>query len=91
MLTQNWNMAPYNKWSTDAGRKFCTILDGKFCKQMLSFMADTDASIDDTSRWDMYLSNAPSGASWRALFHYSQLIDLKTPTFRQYDYGAINN
>ena len=48
--------------------------------------SDEDPSIDYTERYDVYMSNTPSGAGYRNFIHYAQLIDLNVETFRRYDY-----
>jgi hypothetical protein len=55
---------------------------------MLSLFADEDPKIDNTQRYDVYLSNVPSGASYRNFIHYAQLINQPKETFRRYDYES---
>lgn len=39
----------------------------------------------------MYMSNLPAGNGLLDLAHYGQLIALKEPTFRRFDYQEIEN
>lgn len=37
----------------------------------MSMFADEDPTIDYTERYDVYMSNSPSGASYRNFLHYA--------------------
>jgi len=48
----------------------CTLLDGYLCNLVLGKLMDLDPSIDYTERYDMYMSNLPSGAGYHDFEHY---------------------
>lgn len=54
----------------------------------MSLFADEDPSIDYTERYDVYMSNLPSGAGYKDFLHYAQLINLPQEAFRRYDMGS---
>jgi hypothetical protein len=54
----------------------------------MSMFSDEDPTIDYTERYDVYMSNSPSGAGYRNFLHYAQLINLNVETFRRYDYES---
>lgn len=58
----------------------CGFFDGAVCKPFLD-------PPDNTNRFPMILSNAPSGASIKSFAHYGQLVDQPKETFRRFDYG----
>jgi pimeloyl-ACP methyl ester carboxylesterase len=89
--THMWNIGPHNRFTTTAGVEFCKVLDGKFCTAAIGAFSDTDSTVDNTSRYDVYMSNEPAGAGWRNLVHYAQNIHLKAEAFRRYDFGDIKN
>lgn len=89
--THMWNLTPYNKFTTTAGETFCKVLNGDFCNAVLASFSDTDSTVDNTSRYDVYTSYVPADASWRNLAHYGQNIALKTDAFMRYDFGDIKN
>lgn len=66
----------------------CQLFDGKFCDLILESIADRDPSVDYTPRYDVYVSNSPSGGGYRSFAHYGQLIKAENQTFRRYDLGS---
>jgi hypothetical protein len=83
-----WDFLPYNFVNTGVASAVCDLFDGQLCNLLMSMFADEDPSIDYTERYDVYMSNSPSGASYRNFLHYAQLIDLKVETFRRYDFES---
>lgn len=55
---------------------------------ILSLFTDADPSIDYMDRMDVYMSNEPSGASYRNIVHYGQLCNQLKPAFMRYDYES---
>ena len=47
---------------------------------------NTDPSLEDPDRWQVYNSHIPSSASLKSIVHYSQNIQRKI--FQMYDYGS---
>ena len=45
--------------------------------------------VDNAERFDVFMSNEPSGQSWRTFAYYGQMIN--SGKFNRYDYGAIKN
>lgn len=86
-----YNTCPYNKFTTTVGESFCKVLNGDFCNAVLASFSDTDSAVDNTSRYDVYMSYTPADAGWRNLAHYGQNINLKADAFLRYDYGDIKN
>jgi len=83
-----WNLLPYNYLNTGVATIFCNLFNGKACNMLMSMFADEDPKIDYTERYDVYMSNLPSGAGYRNFVHYAQLINAKTEVFRRYDYDS---
>ena len=54
----------------------------------MSGFADEDPTIDYTERYDMYMSNEPSGAGYKDFSHYAQNIAAKTESFKRYNMGS---
>lgn len=65
-----WNLLPYNFVNTGAATLVCNLFDGKLCNMLMSLFADEDPTIDYTERYDMYMSNLPSGAGYKNFIHY---------------------
>lgn len=53
--------------------------------------SETDATVDNTSRYDMYATNFPAGGGWRNQWHYFQNIHLSTQQFQRFDFGSTKN
>ena len=66
-----WNILPYNYLNTGVASAICDLFNGEFCDLLMSIFADEDPSIDYTERYDVYMSNSPSGASYRNFLHYA--------------------
>jgi hypothetical protein len=66
-----YNLLPYNFASTGVATLACNLFDGKFCDLLMSLFADEDPSIDYTERYDVYMSNLPSGAGYKDFLHYA--------------------
>jgi hypothetical protein len=81
-----WNILPYNFLNTGVAVVFCSLFNGKICDFAMSLFADEDPTIDYTERYDVYMSNEPSGAGFRNFLHYAQLIDLNVEAFRRWDF-----
>jgi len=86
-----YNILPYNYLNTGVASLFCGLFDGKLCDLVMSIFADIDPTIDNTDRYDVYMSNLPAGASYRNIIHYGQLIDHETECFLRYDWGEKTN
>jgi hypothetical protein len=70
-FTGNYNIIPHNPkphWS------FCSFLGGALCTWGMSFFIDKDAGIDYHDRYDMIMSNLPSGAGYKNYAHYGQCL-----------------
>ena len=70
-LLNQWNWFPYGYINSAAGVLFCKLFNGKFCDLVMSLFADEDPTIENTQRYDVYMSNSPSGASYRNFIHYA--------------------
>lgn len=70
-----WNIIPYDYVNQDITIVLCDLFDGKFCDYAMSLFADADPTIDYTERYDMYMSNLPSGAGYKNWLHYAQNIN----------------
>jgi len=69
---------------------FCdTELGSGLCAGFLELIADMDVSLDNLSRVKSYLTHVPSGAGYRNLVHYGQIIH--TDRFQRFDYGPDVN
>ena len=67
-----------------ATAKFCSI-EPAICAAFLEMFADLDASVDNLSRIYSILTHMPSGAGYRNVLHYAQLIE--GDNFFRYDWG----
>jgi len=76
-----WNIIPYNYLTSKTAQIFCGLFDGKICNWIMSLFADEDPDIDYTERYDMYMSNLPSGAGYKNYLHYGQLVNSKKEVF----------
>jgi len=65
-----YNLLPYNYLSTGAASAVCSIWHGAICNLIMSGFADKDPTIDYTERYDVYMSNEPSGAGYKDFIHY---------------------
>lgn len=66
---------------------FCTIFSD-LCDELVIFIGDGH-DIDNPDRLQMYLSNIPSGQSYKCSMWYAQCID--PGNMALYDYGRIGN
>lgn len=65
------------------------MFHGAICNLIMSGFADEDPTIDYTERYDMYMSNVPSGAGYKDFTHYGQGISgASTESFKRYDMGS---
>lgn len=81
MFAPNW----YTQWET---AEFCSNF-GSICSSFLTLIADLDTSVDNMNRTMSYLTHFPSGAGYRNLVHYAQLIN--SDKFLRFDFGAEKN
>ena len=88
ILVGQYNWIPYNYLATGAASVLCGFWDGAICNLIMSGFADEDPSIDYTERYDMYMSNCPSGAGYKDFIHYGQNIAAKEMSFKRYDMGS---
>lgn len=65
-----YNFLPYNFLFSHGGKFLCGLFNGKLCDYFLGVIMDADVSVDDTSRYDLYMSNVPSGAPLKSWIHY---------------------
>mmetsp|Transcript_36316 Transcript_36316/g.55774 ORF Transcript_36316/g.55774 Transcript_36316/m.55774 type:complete len:149 (+) Transcript_36316:316-762(+) len=87
-LIHMWNIIPYNYLASGTASLVCDLFDGKFCNWIMSMFADEDPTIDYTERYDVYMSNLPSGAGYLNYLHYGQLVREKTEVFKRLDYES---
>ena len=66
-----YEILPWSYPDTTVADKFCNLFSGKMCDFVLSLFADTDDLIDNTERFDTYMSNIPAGSGYRAILHYA--------------------
>ena len=86
-----YNLLPYNFVNTGVAVLACNLFNGALCNLVMQMIADADPKIDDTSRYDVYMSNLPAGAGYKNYLHYAQGIARKTDCFLRYDYGKNEN
>ncbi|TNV78929.1 hypothetical protein FGO68_gene5820 [Halteria grandinella] len=75
----------YTQWET---AELCSTM-ASFCSEFLTLIADLDPSVDNLNRTMTYLTHFPSGAGYRNLVHYAQLIN--SDKFLRYDFGTAIN
>ena len=83
-----FNLLPYSKLATWIGVAVCDLFEGAICDFAMSKFSDADPEVDETTRYEVYMSFVPSGSSWRQLAHYSQLMGDMNQVFRRFDYGS---
>lgn len=66
---------------------FCGMLPD-LCKTV-GQMIWNGAGVDNPARFDVFMSNEPSGSSYRTFVYYAQMIN--SGKFNRYDYGPIKN
>tara|TARA_B110000285_G_C14964456_1_gene533312 strand:- start:356 stop:802 length:447 start_codon:yes stop_codon:yes gene_type:complete len=87
-LVGQYNLLPYNYLNTGAASLVCGLFNGAICNLIMSGFADEDPSIDYTDRYDVYMSNTPSGAGYKDFTHYGQNVAAATESFKRYDMGS---
>ena len=78
-----YNLLPRNGASQVLG-VLCKYLP-HFCEKLDDGFYDWNDSIDNKERFGDKAAHSPSGAGWRNLIHYAQII--KSKNFQRYDYG----
>lgn len=73
-----WNILPYDYLQSGVAGEVCKLFNGTFCNLVMKLNFDEDPTIDYTERYDVYLSNVPSGAGYKNYVHYGQLVDHNT-------------
>ena len=66
---------------------FCGMLPD-LCKTV-GQMIWNGAGVDNPARFDVFMSNEPSGSSYRTFVYHAQMIN--SGKFNRYDYGPIKN
>jgi pimeloyl-ACP methyl ester carboxylesterase len=66
-----YSVLPYGYLTTGVATLFCNLFDGILCDLVMKMFTDADPKIDNTSRYDVYMSNLPAGAGYRNLIHYA--------------------
>ena len=66
---------PHEWFYTDTAVYFCKFTGEKLCELYLKFFTDSDPSVDNFDRIDVFLSNEPTGASAFSTLHYGQLLN----------------
>jgi hypothetical protein len=79
-----YNLLPYDFLNTGAASVVCGLFDGAICSLIMCMFADEDPSIDYTERYDVHMSNVPSGAGYKDFVHYGQNIAAKEESFKRY-------
>ena len=69
-LIGEYSLVPYTK---KVGEKtVCRFFDAYICNLVMHWFIDLDPTIDYSKRYDMYMSNLPSGAGYLDFAHYAQ-------------------
>lgn len=69
-LVHVWDLIPYDYLVSGVSSKICPLFNGALCDLILSGFADEDPTVDYTERYDVYMSNVPSGAGYKDFVHY---------------------
>ncbi len=67
---------------------FCGLFDG-ICENLLSAFADSDPSVDNMDRFNVFMSNFPAGSTYQDLVLFAQ--NTLNDDFRQFNYGEREN
>lgn len=72
----------------DSVYQFCHTRQ-EFCAKLAASMYNVNPKVDNFARGETILTHFPSGAGWRNVFHYGQIIH--AAKFQRFDYGAEKN
>lgn len=72
----------------DSVYQFCKA-SPVLCKALVETFTAIRPDVDNYDRAETFLTHFPSGAGWRNVFHYGQIIHAQD--FIRYDYGAKKN
>ena len=70
LFAHQYNLLPYNYVTTHAASELCKLFNGKICDLVMHHLMDEDPSVDYHPRFDVYMSNLPSGSSYKNFVHY---------------------
>ncbi|CDW83495.1 ab-hydrolase associated lipase region family protein [Stylonychia lemnae] len=83
-----YDLFPANYLQTGSMRIFCDVLP-KMCELFLYLGSDSDITVEDPERLQVYLGHFPSGTSLRTVNHYGQTI--ACGEMKRYDFGKTIN
>lgn len=86
-----YNVLPWGYATSGVASAVCGLFNGTFCNLLMGIFTNDDPTIDYTPRYDVYMSNLPSGAGYRNIIHYGQLVNQKSEAFVRYDWGKRTN
>lgn len=58
-----YNMFGLNWWLSEADLVLCSLFDG-FCEKLIEELADSDPTVDNMSRKEVFMADFPSGSSY---------------------------
>lgn len=83
-----YNIIGANWWEEESTMLFCGLFDG-ICENLLSAFADSDPSVDNMDRFNVFMSNFPAGSTYQDLVLFAQ--NTLNDDFRQFNYGEREN
>lgn len=81
-----YNWFPPMDVATEAVNVLCHFMEG-LCEEIISHLHHE--GVDNGERFPVFISNEPSGASYRTFVYYAQMIN--SGRFAKYDYGRMSN
>ena len=83
-----YNIFGLNWWQDSAVMDFCYLYQD-LCAEMIGAIADADPEVDNMDRFQVMLSNFPSGSSYQDITLFAQ--NVVHDDFRQFNYGEFDN
>lgn len=82
-----YNFVPPLTLGDHAVTAFCSVLT-PFCNMIVNWLSDGNG-VDNPDRFTVYMSNLPSGSSYRTFVYYGQVM--ASGRFAKYDFGKREN
>ena len=83
-----YNILGEKWWENEATLLLCAEFEG-LCEGILESLADSDPSVDNMDRFNVFLASFPVGTSYQDMTFFAQ--DVVSEGFRQFNYGEVDN
>jgi len=68
-----WNLFDANWVEESAAQILCNHFEG-ICDGLIAWLADSDTSVDNLDRYDIFLKDFPAGSGYQNIVYYAQTI-----------------